>query len=148
MMSLWRRIAQVEVKTNDALNEFILNTITTSDLINTLPTVVLRVAAELPQYSKKLYKADIKVLCPLIDANIPPAEHLNRRGLPTPASFVGILNAGWKSYVEGLDAFRANLPPGKYFSDFYVARQFNRFLLKAMELSETIHAWHNTEISL
>src|SRR5205814_739795 len=91
-------------------------------------------------YTQTDYRHDLRVLCPLIEGQIPPAEYL-LKGKYVPANFVGILNAGWECYLGELKAYESKLPPGKKRTAYDVKRNYNSFLLKALEINDVIGSW-------
>lgn len=91
-------------------------------------------------YSSKEYSSDIENLSPFIDAYIPPCEYL-KDSIYQQANLVGILNAGWENYLNGLQGFKKHLPDAEKESPFQIALRYNAFLLKSMELNEAMVAW-------
>ena len=137
----WRRIGDEKIIVEDDVHDLVLETIANSKLDNELTSIVKGLLSKLPsQYTQDDYKNDLKVLCPLIDAQIPPAEYLSN-GKYEPATFAGILNAGWECQLQGLNEYKSRLPASKRSSDYELKRSYNGFLLKALELNEAIRSW-------
>jgi hypothetical protein len=140
-LTKWRKIGDQQISMEDPIHELVLDTIANSELKEGLPSLVLRLLSRLPsKYTQDNYKNDVKILCPLIDAQIPPAEYLSD-GKYDQATFAGILNAGWECYLQGLGLYKTHLPPGRRSTPFYLKRSYNSFLLKALELNEAIRSW-------
>lgn len=141
----WRGIGDEKIVVEDDVHDLVLETIANSKLDNELISIVESLLSELPtQYTQDDYKNDIQVLCPLIDAQIPPAEYL-LKGKYEPATFAGILNAGWECQLQGLEEYKARLPPNKRSSNYELRRSYNSFLLKALELNEAIRSWRRAQ---
>ena len=118
-----------------------LDTIRQSEISDLLPAMVLGLLPKLSSlYSQSDYRRDLKVLCPLIEAQIPPAEYL-LKGEYVQANFVGILNAGWECYLQELKGYQTKLPPGRKTTAYGVKRHYNRFLLKSLEINDVIGSW-------
>jgi hypothetical protein len=141
----WRHIGDAAIVVEDEVHEIVLDTIANSKLYAGLPSIVHDLLSNLPSYTQDNYKNDIKVLCPLIDAQIPPAEYLSE-GKYKPATFAGILNAGWECYLRGLTEYQARLPPGRKATTYDLKRSYNSFLLKSLELNETIRSWNEVQL--
>lgn len=140
-LNKWRLIGAQQIRIEEEVHELVLDTLRKSEISNRLPSMALDLLPKLrSQYTQKDYRRDIKVLCPLIDAQIPPAEYLVK-GEHVRANFVGILNAGWESYLKGLKGYQAKLPQGRRRTPYEVKRNYNSFLLKALELNDAIRSW-------
>jgi hypothetical protein len=138
----WRDLAFRPIAVEGTINELVLWSFRKSDADTRLVKIVKENSSELDVYTDAMYRADVQKLCPLIDTQIPPAEILDpSTRLHVPASFVGILSAGWESYLLGLGRYSKSLPAGKVKNTYDVARHFNGFLLKAFELNECAAAW-------
>lgn len=140
-LTKWRDIGNEDIVVEDDVHEIVLDTISNSKLHDGLPQMVEGLRSQLrSEYSQDNYRNDIKLLCPLINAQIPPAEYL-LDGKYEPATFAGILNAGWECYVRGLKEYEARLPPSRRATKYELKRSYNSFLLKALEINEAIRSW-------
>ncbi len=140
-LNKWRMIGAQEISVEEEVHELVLDTIRQSEISDLLPAMVLGLLPKLSSlYSQSDYRRDLKVLCPLIEAQIPPAEYL-LKGEYVQANFVGILNAGWECYLQELKGYQTKLPPGRKTTAYDVKRHYNRFLLKSLEINDVIGSW-------
>ena len=115
-----------------------MKTLDDNGVYERLKKLVENSLAHVNLYSKEQYLHDVRELTPLIDAFIPPAEYL-KDGAPIPATTVGILNAAWEVWINGLTEFANNMRGLD--DEFEVQLKFNQFVLKTLELNDIIHTW-------
>lgn len=91
-------------------------------------------------YEDDQFKFDLNNLITPIYSQIPPVE-TKRKGKTETTGMVSILNSSWDAYIRGLEDFEE--PGQKNKDDSSVFEDFNRFVLKSLELTDIRESWNN-----
>lgn len=120
--------------------EVAVNSIQKEEILQRICDGVQNSLSKKEKYLPEQYKEEVDELVDLINAMVVPVEtrQCNEYRL---ASLPGILNAGWECFLEGLTEYKEHLPPDKKANSFQVALQFNRFLMKSIELNDVKRSW-------
>ena len=146
-MDSWREISAQPIGSLNLFEGVALKTIVDAHVPAKLQQEIPNSINAADCYSADSYVKDRETLGRLIDSHVPPAEVL-AGGTFEPSTMVGILNAGWDRFLSGLVEFRKRLPNGDSMTLFELHLKFNRFLSKALELSEARMAWRSAKDAL
>ena len=86
------------------------------------------------------YKDEVPVLSKRINAMVPPVETM-RNGKLNLSTIASILNSGWECFLGGLNDYKTHLPEDQKSTSFKLNLNFNKFLIKSIELNEIKRAW-------
>jgi hypothetical protein len=140
-LAYWKDICtEISAALSTAPWDVVYKAIVDTQLLKHLRSEVRNHVAAEQIYNRDRYLNDMVNLHPLMAVNIPPVEYF-RDNKWVPANLPGILNVGWEEMLSGLAAFRNSLSNTSSLNEYELGTRFNKFLMKAMELSEIRHAW-------
>lgn len=141
----WRSIGQRDINFGGRISSMVADSsLEKARAYDKLKRNVRRSLRRSQKYYATAYKKDVSSLTKYIRANVPPVEDIRNRKYSL-ATLVGILNAGWECFLSDLQEFRKNLPRASTLSRHEVNVEFNKFLLKAMELNDVKRSWEEAK---
>lgn len=139
LISDWQSIAEKNLDLSD-IGKIIYNSIEQSDSIDNIRTLVENRIEERLCYNDKNYRRDVEEITPLVTKQIPPVDIASGDG----TSAINILNGGWESYICCFDEYIDIISgPDDHVDRIDASKDFNRFLLKSIELNDVKISWNN-----
>lgn len=141
----WREIGNKGVNFGEDEERIAYVSITKNETYNQIVQLVDRHIPNDMRYEDDQFKFDLDNLITPIYNKVPPVE-IKRKGQTETTGMVSILNSGWDSYIRGLEDFEE--PSESKENELSVFEDFNRFVLKSLELSDIRESWNNASTNI